>query len=220
MSRVRNLALVGGIAAFAVIGGVVTQARETSSDCSNPFYMSLVHDEMRAELKAESEYLEALREGASHPDVSAEDQAIYQQAIDRIETAIDETEIVGRMKHPNNEKLQNCHLSLSFSDIVSDLDLGQKTVMGFAVDRKFEIIARFEIRFGELTGIDLKKNIERERNQFLVNTIEAGELVETAQIANLTRRAFDITEPEFVKINYATSFKAEETIEGGFFGKK
>ena len=157
--------------------------------------------------------------GAESDQVSAEDRATYRSAADLLRKTIAETKVVGRMKHPNNADLKNCYLRLAFSDVLADFDLGQKSILGFPVDRGFDIVARFEIKFEDITGVELQERIEKQRDQWLVEDIRAGDVVETVRIAKLTRREFKIKEPEFVNINYDTSFVAETNIPKSFLGK-
>ncbi len=115
--------------------------------------------------------------------------------------------------------MKNCHLTLSLGDILKEFDLGQRTTLGIPVDRGFELVTRFEIRFEDLTGVELKENIERQRKQYLESPISSGDVVDTARIFKLTRREFTLSEPEFITINYATSIVAEDNISAGYFGK-
>ena len=220
MTTARNL-ILGVLALFVALGAIWTDRREKNSECADPFYTALVWDEMRQTLLEDSQYLAALESAALAQDVAAEDQAVYATAAAHLRQAVAEASIVGRMKHPNNVDLKNCHLRLTLNDVLADFDLGQRTVpiLGFPVDRKFEIIARFEIRFEHISGVELADRIDRKRDQFLVDGFSAGDTVESARIAKLTRREFTIEEPEFLTINYATSYIPAEDLSSGFFGE-
>ncbi len=220
MSMARYFVVGGTIAVLALIGGVWTWYRETNSVCSEPFYMDLVHAEIREEMIEQSRYLQALEDGVESDQVSASDQARYADAAAALREAINSTRIRGRMKHPNSAVRVNCHLSLLFSatDILAEFDLDLESFLGIPVDRQFDMVARFELRFEEVDGLTLASNIERERNQFLIDNIAAGDTVESARIAKLTRREFTLREPAFPNINYNTSFVADEAIEARWLG--
>ena len=251
MSTVRNSAIAGVAAVLAVGGAIWTPIRENNSLCSDPGFVGLVHEEMRIKLFEDSQVLAALTAAADVENtyVSASDKGRYADARDELLAAIEETEVVGTMKHPNNQDLKNCHLELSFSNVFTDSDLISAGVPNIIGGPDFQIIARFEIKLQNLAGVQLQENVAAERNQILVGRIEGGEvvdaqiargkivdsevrggtliegdieagtLVEAARVATLTRRDFTIKEPEFVDIDYSTSFGAETAIEGGFFGK-
>lgn len=219
MSMVRNGVIGGAAVALAIFGSVWTQARERSSECGDLFFTRGVHVAMRKEFRDESAYYKALVAGARAENVTDEDRETYIKALVTIDEALRTTEIVGRMKHPSNQVEKTCHLSLSFSNLLDELDLGQPSVLGMPVDRTFEIVARFKIRFEDLTGADLAKRIENQRDNWLIAEIDAGEVVETATVAKLTRRAFQITEPDFININYDTSFVFEQDVPKGNFSK-
>jgi len=220
MSNVRTTVIVGVAAALTVAGGGWTYHREGNSPCSDRLYVEHIHEDIREEMLEESEYLAALDAGAVAEGVSLADRETYAAAAAHLREQILEAEIVGRLKHPNNRDLKNCHLSLTLNNPLADFDLGQRSTLGVPIDRKFEMITRFEIRFNERTGVELFDLIERQRNQVLVNPIEAGQLVESERVAGNTRLDFTLEEPEFLEINYATSVIATEDIEAGFFGER
>ncbi|MGB0785794.1 MAG: hypothetical protein ACPGRH_06510 [Alphaproteobacteria bacterium] len=220
MLNTRNLALLGGVAVLAIAGGLWTQNRERNSFCGDLFYVGDVHDEMREFIFEESMYLAALEAGAASDFVSESDREVYSTAASLLRNAVNEAEITGLMKHPNHGDLQNCHLRLTIGDILADFDLGQRTTLGIPVDRGFELVTRFEIRFEDLTGLELLENIEKSRKQYLTQSFQAGDVIEQARIAKLTRREFTLREPEFVQINYSTSATTDEDIEAGFLGRK
>ena len=223
MFKVRGLFLGGGIAVFvlAIVGGVWNSYRESNSHCSNPFYMDMVHAEMRKQMLDTSGYLKALEDGASSDLVSSDDQRRYTKAAAALRDAIGTSKIEGRMKHPSNSERVNCHLSLRFAstDALAGSDLPMDSFLGIPVDRKFEMVARFEVRFEEIDGVTLVSNIEKQRSQFLVRDIEADEVVESVPIAKMTRRQFTLHEPSFPEINYNTSFVSLEPIDAGWIGK-
>jgi len=220
MSRVRNSAIVGTAAVLAVGGGIWTYYREGISACSDPFYMASVHEQMRAEFLKESEYLAALQAGAIADDVSDSDRKIYSDAAAKLRGLIETADIVGRLKHPNNQNLNNCHLVLSLNDVLSEFDLGQRSTLGFAVDREFAIEARFEIKYEEVPGIELEDRLNKRRNgQILVADVEAGEAVDTARLAKIGRPDYTITEPDFARINYATQFTPGQDIPAGLISR-
>ncbi len=221
MSMARYFVVGGAFAVLALVGGVWSWYRETNSVCSDPFYMDLVHGEMREEMIEQSRYLKALEDGVESDQVSAANKARYADAAAALREAIETTRIRGRMKHPNSAARVNCQLSLPFSatDVLAEFDLDLDSFLGVPVDRRFDMVARFEVRFEEIDGVTLQSNIERERNQFLIDDIAAGETVESARIAKLTRREFTLQEPSFPDINYNTSFVADEAIEARWLGK-
>lgn len=217
MFTVRNLAIAGVAVVAAVSGGFWTQNRETNSPCEGGIFDEFVHAEIRDTFKEESKYLAALIAGSEHELVSEENRQVYADAAAALIEAVDQAEIVGRMKHPSHSDLASCHLQFRLNNVLADFDLGQPTTFGFPVDREFEVTARFKIRFKEMDGETLKREMERKSNDWLVESISAGELVETARTAKLTRRDITISEPEFLEINYATSIVAETDLEPRYF---
>ena len=218
----RRIILLGAVVVLAGAGSFWTQARESHSACSDLFYVERVQAEMREELIEESQFLAALQDGAQAQSISAADQAIYAAAAAKLIGDIQSAEIVGRSKHPSYKDLQTCHLTMEINDPLAEFDLGQSTFFGlFATDRQFEIIARFKINFEDVTGVELQSRIDAQRNdQFVVCTQEENGLITSATMAKLTRRAFDIHEPEFWSLNYNTSIDAPEGgIEPGYIGR-
>ena len=222
MTMVKNSVILGGVIGLAAIGGLVwTNHRENNSVCSDLFYMDLVHEETRKAIIEDSRYLRALEEGVTSELVSAADQAVYAGAAAALREAVDTTDIVGKMKHPSSSVRMNCHLSLTFSidDVLDGFDLPKDSFLGFPVNRRFEMVTRFEIRFEDIDGVSLAKNIQKQRNQFLVDSFAVGDVVETATIAKLTRREFTLEEPPFPAINYDTSLVLEEAQDARWIGR-
>lgn len=218
MTRVQTIFIAGAVGVLALGGGVWTQAREINSNCGDPFFTQGVHEEMRTYFREESQYYKALLAGAESDRVAPENQAIYQQAANRIEEALEKTAVQGRMKHPNGPLEKTCYLSLAFDNVLADLDLSQRTFLGFPVDRRFEVIARFKIRFEDVTGEEFENRFANNRDNWLLIDLNAGEVAETVPLAKLTRRDFQLIEPGFIEIDFETAFIPEETIERGYFG--
>lgn len=215
----RNI-LLGCVAAFAVGGYFWTNYREGNSACSDMFYVERVHDEMRAELIEESQFLAALQDGAEAADVSDADRVTYAAAAAQLIDAINSTEVNGRAKHPSTEDLVTCNLVLKLNNPLAEFDIEQSEFLGVKTDREFEVVARFKINFEQITGVELQKRVDAERNdQFVVSTQTQGDFVVSARMAKLTRRAFDLHEPEFLEINYNTSVEMPGGIEPGYIGR-
>ena len=252
MTIVRNSAVAGVAAILAVGGAFWTQHRETNSACSDTFFTSQVHEEMRQQFLDESQFLSALEAAADPANVYVEgaDKERYARAADELKAAVAAAEITGRMKHPNGPDLQTCHLSLSFSDVLSESDLIGKTAPGFVSGPDFSVVARFEIKFKDVAGVQFAETYEAQRNQWLVGRIEdaniidvqvsrgrlvdtevasgglvpggiaAGTVVEAARTATVGRRDMVIEEPEFPDLDFSMTYVPEADIEDGFYGKK
>ena len=217
----RNVLLLGAVAILAVGGGVWTYYREGSSPCENDFFVSRVHDEMREEFFEESLFFAALQDGAAADTVSDADRATYAAASEKLVNEINSAKVVGRSQHPSYKELQTCRLTLHVANPLAEFDLKQSSFLGMATDRDFTIVARFKINFEEITGVELMKRVDAQRNdQFVVETETSGDLIMSARMAKLTRRAFDLHEPEFEEmINYNTSVEVPEGIEPGYIGR-